>query len=885
MAASIAFPNYTQIPSRLSVKAWQAVRVGSIVAALIVAGLLVAVPSVGLFVMWRIVIPLLPFTFMVAPGLWRNICPLAASNQTPRVLGLTKALNPPKWLKEYGYVIAIGLFVAFVVLRKLGLDDSGPFSALLLLGAMTGGFVGGMFLKGKSGWCSTMCPLLPVQRIYGQTPFKLVGNSHCQPCVGCAKSCYDFNPRAAYLADLNDPDRFWSGYRRFFVGAFPGLVLAFFQVPEAAGATSALEIVGRVALYIAVSTASFALLSTFVKVSVHTITALYGAVAFGIFYWFGGPSFVSAVSDGHAPAAVGWAVRAAAIALAAAWLVRTWRKEKPFLEQASAPPLRVSGAAGRSLTRNRAVRAGAPEVTFVDENKRVAAKEGLSLLEIAESNGLTIEAGCRMGICGADPVAIKEGMDCLSGISDDEKATLERLGLAPNTRMACCARVQGPVKVSLTPEKPKAPSLSKVHGFNYDRSIQKVVVIGNGIAGVTAADHLRRRHPLAEIDLIAEEPHHLYNRMGISRLVYGRSAMQGLYLNPDSWYDERQITTWLNTRALAVDRAAREIALGTGERLPYDRVILTMGSSSFVPPIEGFGAAGTGVLRSADDALQLRAFAQRHACRRALVAGGGLLGLEAAYALHKLGVRTAVLERSDRLLRRQLDARASELLQAYLEGLGIEIVTEAEARAVSANGRLGEVHLLDGRVLASDILLVAAGIQPNVDLAREAGLRTNRGVLVDDRMRTDDPLVFAAGDLAEWNGQVLGLWPTAVAQAEVAADNAVGGSKAYAGVVPVTILKVVGIELTSIGRFEATAGDEVIALEDESGRRYRKLVISGGRIAGAILLGYSQEVAPVRTAVTRGFDVTAHLGALRAGRWDVLTGLSGDVPLIPATPV
>ena len=871
-AKAIAFPNYTQIPSRVPLSAWRAIRAGSLVAALVVAGLLVAAPGTGLFVMWKVVIPLLPLTFMVAPGLWRNICPLAASNQTPRVLGITKALNPPAWLKEYGYVIAITLFVGFVALRKLGLDDSGPFSALLLLGAMTGGFIGGMFLKGKSGWCSTMCPLLPVQRIYGQTPFALVANSHCAPCVGCAKSCYDFNPRAAYLADLNDSDTYWSGYRRFFVGAFPGLILAFFTASEGVSA------LGQIALFMAVSLASFVTISSFVKVSAHTITSIYGAVAFSIFYWF------AAKIVGLEP--LTWALRAAAVALAATWLVRTWRKEKPFLEQAAAPVAGVGAAGSRSLTRNRAVRSGAPEVTFVPENKRVAVKEGLSLLEIAESNGMAIESGCRMGICGADPVAVKDGMECLSGISDDEKATLERLGLAPNTRMACCARVQGPVSISLTPDKPKTPSLSQVHGFNYDRGVEKVVIIGNGIAGVTAADHVRRRHPLAEIDVIAEEAHHLYNRMGISRLVYGRSAMQGLYLNADSWYDERQITTWLNTRALSIDRGRGEVALGTGESLPYDRLILAMGSSSFVPSIDGWGAVGTGVLRTADDALRLRAFVQRHSARRAIVAGGGLLGLEAAYALHKLGLNTAVLERSPRLLTRQLDARAAELLKRYLEGLGLEIVTQAETASVDADARLWGVTLADGRSYDTDVLLAAAGIAPNVELAKAAGLRVNRGVLVDDRMRTDDEAIYAIGDLAEWNGQVLGLWPTGVAMAEVAGENAVGGDKRYQGVVPVTILKVVGIELTSIGRFEpAGPEDEVIALEDPAGTRYRKLVISDGRIAGAILLGYTQEVAPVRTAITRGFDVRAQMDALRAGRWDVLTGLSGDRPLVPATPV
>ena len=284
-------------------RAWWGVRIGSLVAALIVAGLLIVSPDDGLFVMWKLVIPLLPLVFLVAPGVWRNLCPLAASNQTPRVLGLTRGLTAPAWFKEYGYVVAISLFVLFVVLRKAGLDDNGPASALLLLGALTGGFVGGMYLKGKSGWCSSICPLLPVQRIYGQTPFALVGNSHCQPCVGCTTNCYDFNPKAAYLADLNQ-DPYWAGYRKFFVAAFPGLVLAFFEVPEAPDAIPVWEMVGQVALYMAVSVASFVLLDSFVKVTTHKLTTLYGALAFNVFYWYGAPAFVEAVTGSPSPDAV-----------------------------------------------------------------------------------------------------------------------------------------------------------------------------------------------------------------------------------------------------------------------------------------------------------------------------------------------------------------------------------------------------------------------------------------------------------------------------------------------------------------------------------------------------------------------------------------------------
>jgi nitrite reductase (NADH) large subunit len=235
------------------------------------------------------------------------------------------------------------------------------------------------------------------------------------------------------------------------------------------------------------------------------------------------------------------------------------------------------------------------------------------------------------------------------------------------------------------------------------------------------------------------------------------------------------------------------------------------------------------------------------------------------------------------LLRRQLDARSSALLQAYLEGLGLEILTDAETVGLSANGRVRRAQLADGRALAVDVFLAAAGIKPNIELARDAGLAINRGVLVDERMRTSDPAILAAGDVAEHAGRVHGLWPVAVEQAEVAADNAVGGEKSYRGSIPFTILKVVGVELTSVGRFEQQAGDQVVALEDPGGR-YRKLVIEDGRIVGAILLGYSQEVAAVRTAINRGFDVGNVMDALHAGRWNVLATLSGERPLLAGAP-
>jgi nitrite reductase (NADH) large subunit len=883
MNNSTPFPNYTQLPQYLPTAIWHALRILSVGVAVGLCVVLFTRPEAGLFFFWRLLIPLVPLLFFVAPGLWRNICPMAALNQTPRLFQFTRALTLPNWMKEYGYVVAISLFLLLASGRKLLFNTNGPALAVLLLLLLLSAFVMGNFFKGKSGWCSSICPLLPVQRIYGQTPFVTIANSHCQPCVGCTKNCYDFNPGVAYLADLYDEDRHFAGYRKFFVGLFPGFVLGFYTIanpPE----ISILQMYGLFALYCLTSVGLFYLLESFLKLTSNQITTLFGAAALNLYYWFAAPILAAAIADSASLWLI-WPLRLLVFGLTLLWIRRTWQKEPLFIELVEAPKRAAAAPANQSLVSHTAAMASNPEVLVQPEGKRIVVEKNRTLLEVIEANGLPIESGCRMGVCGADPICVLEGMEKLSKVSGDEKTTLERLGLAANTRMACVARVRGNVKISLKPEKPKAFTSSVVQGFQYDKAVKKVVIIGNGIAGVTAADHLRRRHPNCEIHLIGRERHHLYNRMAITRLIYGRSAMQGLYLLPEKWYDDYNITCWLNTVVTDIDTATRQVKLGTGDTLPYDRLIVTSGSQSFVPKLEGFGLPGSFVLRTAEDAMAIRAYVQERVCKQAVVAGGGLLGLEAAYALHKIGLAVAVLERSTSLLRRQLDAKGGEFLRAYLEGLHIQIVREAEAASLQAGsgGRLQQVTLKDGRTLPCDVLIVAAGIRSETDLARQIGLQVKGGIVVDAQMRTNDPAIFAAGDVVEYNGQTPGLWPVAVSQAEVAAANAVALPNAtpllYKESPPVTMLKVVGVDLTSIGRFqseteEQKANDIIIAIEEADEHRYRKLVIHQGQIVGAILLGHPQEAPGVTAAVKDGIDVRPHLAALKAGDWRALRELA-----------
>lgn len=864
------FPNYMQMAARVPLRAWHAIRVASVAFAFALFVLLFIWPRGGLFIFWGLAVPLLPLLWFLAPGLWRNICPLAAVNQAPRHLGFTRGLTPPAFLQRYGYLIAVGLFLGVVPARKVLLNSNGSATAILLVVIFATAFIGGLAIKGKAGWCTTFCPLLPVQRIYGQTPFKIVRNSHCEPCVGCTRNCYDFNPHVAQIADLNDDDADQAAFRKLFVAAFPGFVLAFYVVDTQHG-WRIVDMYGEFGLFALAGLGSFFVLDSVLRVTSSTIAVLYGAAALNIYYWFNVPDLSRRIGD-KAPAWLVWPSRGVLLALTLVWIARSWQKEVRFFEEVSAPPaMRVGDEALAAISA-----AGSrerPEVTILPERRRIAVEAGATLLDVIERGGLSIEAGCRMGMCGSDPICVEEGEANLSPVDGSERMTLERLGLENGHRMACCARVLGPVAMSLEP-KASAQPIAAIGRALGGPSFGRVVVIGNGIAGITAADHARRRDAACAIDVIGRERHHLYNRMAITRLIHGRSAMQGLYLMPDAWYDQNRITPWLNTRATRIDRERQAVHLATGETLPYERLIIAAGSSSFVPPIDGFGVPGTFVLREAEDAMAIRSYIQERHAKQALVAGGGLLGLEAAYALHQFGLKVTVAEIGERLLRRQLDQGASSFLHTYLEALGLEVVLSCELASVETAERVRAVTIRNGRELACDLLLVSAGIRPNLELAREAGLVVGRGIVVDDYMRSSDPAVYAVGDAAEHDGTVWGLWPTAVEQGRVAGINAVGGEERYGGTVPVTMLKVTGVHLTSIGRFHAESDDEAeIVLEDPVETRYRKLVIGpDGKIAGAILLGYALEAPGLIAAVKEGRDVSDELDRIRAGDWSVFVG-------------
>ncbi len=385
----------------------------------------------------------------------------------------------------------------------------------------------------------------------------------------------------------------------------------------------------------------------------------------------------------------------------------------------------------------------------------------------------------------------------------------------------------------------------------------RYVIVGNGAAAVMAAEALLKESPGAAISVYGEEPYHAYRRPQLPEFLSGSVELERMLIHPPAWYAEKGIAVHTGRRVEALDPAAGTIHLADGQVVPYDRLLLATGSSSFIPPIAGAHLPGVFALRTADDARAIREYVQGK--RQAVVIGGGLLGLEAARSLRALGLEVTVVEFYGWLLPRQLDQPGAEILTRIIAGMGIQVITGAATECFEENECVGGLHLKDGRELPADLVLISAGVRPRVELAQAAGLTVNKGIVVDDHLRTSTAGIYAAGDCAEHAGRVYGILPAVWDQAPIAAANMAGREASYSGTIPTTTLKVVGLDLTSIGEVnpEGEGFEELRRSEPEAGR-YVKLVLRQGRLVGAILLGERRRVRLLSRLIADRADVSAY---------------------------
>jgi nitrite reductase [NAD(P)H] large subunit len=393
---------------------------------------------------------------------------------------------------------------------------------------------------------------------------------------------------------------------------------------------------------------------------------------------------------------------------------------------------------------------------------------------------------------------------------------------------------------------------------------EPLVIVGNGMAAARLVDELTRsalgRYAIA---VIGDEPRLAYNRVLLSSVLAGETASHDIELRPASWWRERGVTLKYGCVATEIDVGRRELKIAGEESISFSKLVLTTGSSALRLNVPGSDIAGVHTFRDSRDVDLLLALAARK--KRVVVVGGGLLGLEAAYGLAKAGSPVTLVHLMDRLMERQLDAPAAALLKMLVERKGIEILLNANTARIHGETRVEAVELADGRRIEAEAVIFAAGIRPNVALAREAGIAVNRGIVVDDHLQTGTEGVYAIGECAEHRGICYGLVEPAYEQARVLARHLAGDDASYGGSIVATNLKVSGVSVFSAGDFIGADGTESIVLSDINHGTYKKLVIADGRLTGAVLIGdvgdalwylelirSRQPVAPIRAEMMFG---------------------------------
>ena len=365
----------------------------------------------------------------------------------------------------------------------------------------------------------------------------------------------------------------------------------------------------------------------------------------------------------------------------------------------------------------------------------------------------------------------------------------------------------------------------------------KLVVIGNGMAGMRTVEELLKLAPdLYDVTVFGEEPHGNYNRILLSPVLAGEKQVDDIMLNTHEWYDENHITLHAGDPVVAIDRPRRTLRSRDGVEVRYDRLLIATGSRPFILPVPGHLLPGVIAFRDIQDVETMLEAARNH--RHAVVIGGGLLGLEAANGLMRQGMDVTVVHLPDSLMERQLDKSAALLLQKALEAKGLRFLLGAHTAELLGTDRVSAVRFKDGTEIPADLVVMTAGVRPNIELAKAAGLHCERAIVVDDTLQTYDPRIYAVGECVQHRSATFGPVAPIWDQARVCAAHLAGaGHRRYVQQATATKLKVTGVDLYSAGDFIGGDGTEDIVLRDPRRGVYKRLVLKEDRIVGAVLYG------------------------------------------------
>ncbi|MFH0771389.1 MAG: FAD-dependent oxidoreductase [Candidatus Omnitrophota bacterium] len=390
----------------------------------------------------------------------------------------------------------------------------------------------------------------------------------------------------------------------------------------------------------------------------------------------------------------------------------------------------------------------------------------------------------------------------------------------------------------------------------------KIAIIGNGICGVSAAKSITEISQKEEISIFADEKYHYYPRPLLDNLLLGKIGLDQIAVYKEEWYNRRNIKVFLEDRVTAFELSSKRLRAERTGWHDYDKLLIAGGSASFIPAINGIDSEAVFTYRNIADVLKVREYVRSK--KKAVVLGGGLLGLEVARTLAKLGLSVTVIERASRLLPRQLDSEGAAILKSGIEKqYKIEVMLETTCESILSEGPSKCALSRKAGKIEADLFVISSGIRPNIELANNSGLKVNNGILVDKNLRAGYDYVFAAGDCAEFNGVVYGIIPAAIEQAQAAASNIMGKALDYKGTIFQTTLKVVGFDLTSIGLINPEVeGYEQVVKKDLDKGAYKKCVIRDGKLVGAIILGQKDGVSELAEIIKSGVLVSTNKGAL-----------------------
>jgi nitrite reductase (NADH) large subunit len=383
----------------------------------------------------------------------------------------------------------------------------------------------------------------------------------------------------------------------------------------------------------------------------------------------------------------------------------------------------------------------------------------------------------------------------------------------------------------------------------------RYLIIGNGVAGNSAAEMIRRLDAESAVTIFTKSRYPFYYTPALPEYLSGEKELRRFTLHDFSWYEKNHVEFHPAEEVTSVDPIAKSVRTVAGKEYPYERLLLATGGNATVLPLEGVDLEGVFTLRTVEDADRIRERAR--SSKKVILVGGGLLGLEAGNGLRKLGLEVSVLEHSPRLLPRQMDEGGAALLRKQMELMGFNFHLDRNVRKISAEGKALSVYLEEGETLTADMVLVSAGVCSEVTLAASLGIEVDRGVEVDEWMRTSIENIFAAGDAIEYRGHCYGIWPAAMAQGRIAGSNMAGREVKYEGTIPANTLKVAGIDLVSMGEIDCEGEKESLLYADGRKFIYRKMVLQDCRITGAILFGDIRGSDEIQSAIRNRRDITS----------------------------